>query len=54
MGIVESSLSTVYNLIIFGSAVLIIAVMLIMGSQVNRKQITHEFYKEKISEENRK
>ena len=47
----DAETSTIYNLIIFGVAVTIIAVMLICGSFVNKKIITHEFYNEKISEE---
>ena len=42
---------TAYNLIAFGSAVLVIGCMLFFGSKVNRLKLTHEFYQEKISEE---
>ena len=35
LGIHASSTSTVYNLCIFGSAILIIAIMLFFGAQVN-------------------
>ena len=52
LGITASTTSTIYNLIIFGSAVLVIGVMLLQGATVNRKKLTHEFYQEKISEEN--
>lgn len=38
-------------MIIFGSAVLVIGVMLFLGAKVNKKKLTHEFYTEKISEE---
>lgn len=51
LGIHDTKASTVYNLAIFGSALLVIAIMLILGAQVNRKKLTHEFYMEKISEE---
>ena len=51
LGIHDTKGSTVYNLCIFGSALLVIAVMLILGAQVNKKKLTHEFYIEKISEE---
>jgi len=51
LGIHDTKSSTVYNLCIFGSAILVIAVMLILGAQVNKKKLTHEFYIEKISEE---
>lgn len=51
LGIHDTHSSTVYNLCIFGSAVLVIGIMLILGAQVNKKKLTHEFYIEKISEE---
>jgi hypothetical protein len=51
LGIHDTESSTVYNLLIFLSAVLVIAVMLILGAAVNKKKLTHEFYVEKISEE---
>lgn len=44
-------MSTGYNLIIFGTAIIVIMIMLILGAGVNRKKLTHEFYTEKISEE---
>ena len=43
--------STIYNLIIFSSALLVIGVMLYQGAKVNKKKLIHEFYLEKISEE---
>ena len=51
LGICSSEYSTAYNLIAFGSAILVISAMLFFGSQVNVLKITHEFYMEKISEE---
>ena len=51
LGIHNSTWSTYYNIIIFASAVLVIAVMLILGARVNKQKLTHEFYMEKISEE---
>ena len=51
LGIHDTNASTVYNLCIFGSAILVIAIMLILGAQVNKKKLIHEFYIEKISEE---
>lgn len=51
LGIHDTKSSTVYNLCIFGSAILVIGVMLFLGAQVNKKKLTHEFYIEKISEE---
>ena len=51
LGIHASSSSTVYNLCIFGTAILVIGAMLFVGARVNRKKMTHEFYTEKISEE---
>jgi hypothetical protein len=38
-------------LCIFGTAVIVIAVMLMVGAGVNAKKVTHEFWVEKISEE---
>tara|TARA_B110000503_G_scaffold71943_1_gene111425 strand:- start:655 stop:858 length:204 start_codon:yes stop_codon:yes gene_type:complete len=38
-------------LIIFGSAVVVIALMLMVGAGVNAKKVTHEFWIEKISAE---
>jgi len=51
LGIKSATTSTIYNLLIFGSAVCTIGVMLILGADVNKKKHTHEFYTEKISEE---
>jgi hypothetical protein len=51
LGIHDTYSSTIYNLCIFGSALLVITIMLILGAQVNKKKLTHEFYVEKISEE---
>merc|ERR1712216_949725 len=51
LGIHASTHSTYYNLIIFASAVFVIAIMLILGARVNKLKLTHEFYMEKISEE---
>ena len=51
LGVHDVEKSTVYNLCIFGSAVLVIACMLIYGSGVNKKKVTHEFYMEKIAAE---
>lgn len=38
-------------MVIFGTAVIVIAVMLMVGAGVNAKKVTHEFWIEKISEE---
>lgn len=54
LGIHNSTYSTYYNLIIFASAVFVIAIMLILGARVNKMKLTHEFYMEKISEETQK
>ena len=51
LGVHATDTASVYNLIIFGSAVLVIGTMLYFGSLVNVKKITHEYYAEKISEE---
>lgn len=51
LGVANAEASTAYNLIIFAFAVIVIAVMLLVGSFVNKRKITHEFYNEKISEE---
>ena len=51
LGVADAETSTLYNLIVFGFAVLIIGIMLIIGAGVNKKKLTHEFYMEKISEE---
>jgi hypothetical protein len=54
LGVQNATASTVYNLIIFGSAVLVIGLMLLQGAGVNRKKHTHEFYMERISEESQR
>ena len=54
LGIHNSTTSTYYNLIIFASAVFVIAIMLILGARVNKQKLCHEFYLEKISEENQR
>jgi len=54
LGITRSTYSTIYNLIIFGTAVIVIGGMLYLGAGVNKKKLIHEFYQEKISEENQK
>merc|ERR1711918_142674 len=41
----------IYCIAMFVSAVMIIAVMLVVGAGVNKKKITHDYYAEKISEE---
>lgn len=51
LGTADTEACTIYNLIIFGSAIIVIIIMLIMGAGVNKKKLTHEFYMEKISEE---
>lgn len=51
LGVFAAETSTLYNLIIFGTAIIIIAVMLMVGAGVNQKKVTHEFWVEKISEE---
>jgi len=54
LGTANAPLSTIYNIVIFATAVLVISVMLIRGAEVNQLKVTHEFYTEKISEENQK
>lgn len=51
LGVHACELSTAYNLVIFGTAIIVITIMLIFGAQVNKKKLTHEFYTENISEE---
>jgi len=51
LGINDATTSTYYNIIIFGSALLVIGTMLFMGAKVNKKKLTHEFWTEKILEE---
>jgi hypothetical protein len=54
LGTHSATTSTIYNLLIFGTAVIVIAGMLYVGAGVNRKKVTHEFYCEKISEESQR
>jgi len=54
LGVTNATYSLIYNLIIFGTAVFVIGVMLFLGAGVNKKKLTHEFWQEKISEENQK
>ena len=54
LGVSSSVNSTIYNLIIFGTAVFVIILMVALGTPVNRKKLTHEFYIEKIFEEKQK
>jgi len=54
LGTVNAPASTYYNIILFATAVCVIGVMLIKGAEVNQLKLTHEFYTEKISEENQK
>lgn len=54
LGTTDGPASTNYNIIIFASAVLVIMLMLIKGNEVNKLKLAHEFYTEKISEENQK
>ena len=51
LGIHATDTSSVYNLIVFGSALFVIGLMLYFGSIVNQKKLRHEYYAEKISEE---
>ena len=51
LGVNVAETSTTYNLIIFGTGVIIIICMVWYGSYVNQLKMTHEFYMEKISEE---
>lgn len=51
LGINMSQSSTIYNICIFGTAVLVIARMLIVGAQVNELKLEHEFWTEKILQE---
>lgn len=54
LGVTAATTSTIYNLLIFGTAVIVIGFMLLFGAGVNRKKLTHEFYQEKISEESQR
>jgi len=47
----DTEKAAIYNCCIFGSAILVIAVMLIYGAGVNKKKLIHEFYVEKIAAE---
>jgi hypothetical protein len=51
LGLAHAEMSTLYNLVVFALTVGVIGAMLAVGSVVNRKKLTHEFYVEKISEE---
>ena len=51
LSIQNSEASTLYNLLIFLSAIIVIGSMLFLGAKVNKKKLTHEFFIEKISEE---
>ena len=44
LGCHDTTSCTIYNLAIFGSAILVIGFMLFIGSIVNRQKLTHEFY----------
>ena len=44
LGINDASTSTMYNLIIFATAIVVILIMLYLGSVVNTKKATHEFW----------
>jgi hypothetical protein len=50
LGIHFSEICTIYNAIIFCTAIITIGCMLCYGSTVNKKKSTHEYYAEKISE----
>ena len=50
LGIHFTETCTIYNVIIFATAIFVIACMLCFGSTVNAKKATHEFYELKISE----
>lgn len=49
LGIHATETSLIYNLCIFGTAVIVIGFMLYFGSVVNVKKTTHEYYAEQIS-----
>ena len=49
LGIHATESAMIYNLCIFGTAVVIIGIMLYTGSVVNVKKTTHEYYAEQIS-----
>jgi amino acid permease len=50
LGIHFSEFLTIYSAIMFAVAIIIIGCMLILGSVVNKKKATSEYYKIKISE----
>ena len=50
LGIHDTETCTLYNIIIFITAIINIGLMLCYGATVNSKKITHEYYAEKISE----
>ena len=43
-GIADAVTSTTYQLCVFAFALCVIGTMLFLGSGINRKKITHEFY----------
>jgi len=51
LGTHDAESGLLYNIIIFGTAIFVIGCMLMYGSGVNKKKVTHEYYMEKISEE---
>ena len=50
LGIHFTEVLTIYSVIMFAVAIIIIASMLCLGSVVNAKKATHEYYSVKISE----
>ena len=54
LGTNDTEMSTLYNLVVFATAVIVIGFMLFFGAKVNRKKLTHEFWVEKISEEHQR
>ena len=51
LGLAHAEVCTLYNLLVFALSLAVIGAMLAVGSVVNRRKLTHEFYVEKISEE---
>ena len=51
LGVSNTEVFMFYCIIIFITAILVIATMLCLGATVNKKKITHDYYAEKISEE---
>jgi len=51
LGIHFSEILTIYSVIMFVGAVIIIGCMLCLGATVNKKKATHEYYCFKISEQ---